>query len=151
MMNSPEPVQPVPPVSVQFPVIVGPFSVPARVSVFPAGVPDCTVNESGPVTTLSALVVTFNDPVADAAETKHEVGPPVMNSTVCTFNDPSLFTVNVVTKLSAEASPVPPLSTACQVPLAVVGAVFVVLLPQPEMANSSARSATTTSRFMFIL
>lgn len=94
------------------------------------------------------LVVTFNVPLADADETKH--GPAVMNSKPVTLNDPSPFTVNVVTKLSPEASPLPPLSTACQVPLEVVVA-GVLLLPQPEMANSSARSATTISRFMFIL
>jgi hypothetical protein len=131
--------------------MVVPFSIPDKVSVSPAGVPDCTVNVRGPVTTLF-VVVTFNVPLAVAPETKQEAGPPVMNSTLDTFNDPSPFTVNAVTKLNVEASPVPPVSTACQVPPAVVAAVVVLLPPpQPQRVNASARSATTASRFMFTL
>ncbi len=114
---------------------------------FPGGVPDCTTNDSGPVTTL-LVVVTISEPLAVAPDAKH--APAVMNSMPDTFNDPSLFTENVVTKLNPEAAPLPPLSTACQVPLAVVGAVFVGLLPpQPERVNSSARNTTIASRFMF--
>jgi len=150
MVNVPEPVQSVLPVSVHLPVITVPFSVPVRVSVLPAGVPDCTVNDRGPVTTLLPLVVTFNVPLADDPEAKQL--PVVMNSMPDMFNDASPFTENVVIKLSPDASPLPPVSTACQVPLAVAGAVFVLLLlPHPERFDASARSATTTSRFMFTL
>ncbi len=139
------------PVSVQVPVILFPVSVPVRVKVFPEGDPDATVNESGPVTTLSAPVVAVRVPLADAPDTKH--GPAVMNSIPVTFNELSPLTVNVVIKLRPEASPLPPDNTACQVPLAVVAAV-VVELPPPQLAtvNPSARSANTaTSLFMFTL
>jgi hypothetical protein len=139
------------PVKFQVPVIVGPVSVPVRVSVFPAGTPDCTVNESGPVTML-LVVVTFSEPLAVAPDWKQDVLPPVMNSMLEMFSEPSPFTVNSVTKLRVAASPTPPVSTACQVPLAVVVAVFVVPLPpQPPTIISSARSATNASRFMFTI
>lgn len=142
--------QPVPPVKLQVPVITFPFSFPVKVRVFPAGVPDCTVNDKGPVATLF-VVVTLRVPLAEDPETKQL--PMVRNSMPETLSEPSPFTVNVVTKLSVEASPVPPVNTACQVPLAVAGAVLVLLLllPQPERVDARARSATTGNRFMFTL
>lgn len=144
----PESVQSELPVRLQVPVMVVPFSVPVSVSVFPAGVPDSTVKDRGPVTTL-LVVVTVNVPLAVAPEAKHD--PAVMNSMLDMFNDPSPFTVKAVTKLSGDESPLPPVSTACQVPLAVVAAVVVLLPPQPQRVNATARSATTASRFMFTL
>jgi hypothetical protein len=139
------------PVKVQVPVIVLPISVPVRVSALPAGTPDCTVNDRGPVTML-LVVVTFRDPLAVAPDWKQESVPPVMNSMFDTFKPPPPSTVNSVTKLRVAPSPTPPVSTACQVPLAVVVAVFVVLLPpQPPTIISSARSAANANRFIFTI
>src|SRR5258708_16947974 len=125
MVKFPEPVHPLPPVSVHVPVTAPPVSAleldvpvtfPVSVRVFPAGVPDCTVYVKVPVTWFVESVVSVAVPLSTAPETKHV--PVLMKLKPVMLSGPLLFTVNAVTKFKRLTSPITPVSCPYNFPLA---------------------------------
>ncbi len=98
MVKVPVPEQPAPAI-VQVPEIVFPLSVPVRVSVLPAGVPEFTTKPNVPVVLPLTFPLTVNVPLAVWPETKH--GELLLKVKFEMVSDPPLFTASVVLKVKA--------------------------------------------------
>jgi hypothetical protein len=124
--------------------------VPVRVRAFPAGFPEFTVMFNVPVTLLAASVVSVAFPVALTPDTKQAL--VVRNVKALKLRaPPPAPTENVVTKSSAPLWPLPPTRDACQLPLADVVTVVVVLfvlVPQEQTRISNATSARIANFFI---
>ena|SRR5581483_2678381 len=134
MVNEPEPVQPVLPVSVQVPEIELPLSVPASVSVFPDGDVDWIVIPKVPLVFPLKSPVTPNDPVSVAPLAKH--GELVVKLKLVTLRVPSPLAFNDVPNWNIVLLLLPT-SVALQVPLTLFA--FELLEPHPirVMPNNS--------------
>lgn len=70
-MKLPLPVQLVPPLNVQLPVMVLPLTTPDKVRVLPPGDPDCTFNPNLPATLPLKFPLRANEPLSVSPDTKH--------------------------------------------------------------------------------
>jgi hypothetical protein len=146
MVKVPEPVHPELPVKVQLPVIVFPFTLPERTSVFPVGVPDCTVIPYLPVTFPLKSPAKVNAPVSVWPDAKH--GELVVNWKLVIFSDPSLLTVIEVPK--ANTGELPPLTRlAFQFPLMLL-AFELLFEPHPISAKPITNTITIANCFIRI-
>lgn len=139
MVNVPEPVQPVLPVSVHVPEMVLPAAVPESVSVLPAGDPERTVNPNLPFTWPLKFPLSVNEPLSDSPETKH--GELVLKLKFEIVSEPSPFTLSDVPKVkTGELLPLL-IRVAFQVPLMLDGFEFEAQSIRVKLAISSAARA----------
>jgi hypothetical protein len=139
MVNVPEPVQPVPPVSVHVPEIVLPAAVPDSVSVLPAGDPESTLKPNLPLTCPLKFPLSVNDPLSVSPETKHCEFVVKLKFEI--VSDPSPFTLSDVPKVKTGV-PLPLLvSVAFQFPLMLEGVEFEAQPIKVKLAISSAARA----------
>jgi hypothetical protein len=130
MVKVPFPVHPAEPVRVQFPLTLFPFTVPARVKVFPAGDFDCTINPSFPLRLPLKFPVAPNVPLAVSPEAKQDEF--VVKLKFVTERIPFPCEVRFVPKVKAVV-PAEPTSMAFQVPL-----ILELLEPHPTAKRVSA-------------
>ena len=142
IVNSPLPVQPVPPVRVHVPEIVLPFTVPERVSVLPDGEPDSTTKLNLPVTFPLKVPLRVNDPLAVPPETKQ--GEFEVKLKLLTLSVPSPFTRSDTPKLK-RVDWLVSLSVAFHPPLILAG-----LPPAPQPARTRHTTSTTAAVNCFI-
>jgi len=140
----PEPVQLVP-LMVHLPLIVLPCTVPFRLSVLPAGVPEFTVSPKLPVTLPLKFPLRVTEPVSVSPDTKQP--ELLVNWTFEIFNDPSPFTVSAVPKLRAVAL-LESFSVACHVPLILELELFA---PHPIRTRPHATTTVATNCLMGVI
>src|SRR5579871_3548313 len=135
MVKAPEPVQPVPPVSVQVPLMVLPVAVPVSLRVFPDGLPEATVNLK--------LPLRVKEPLSVSPDTKQ--GELVVKLKLEMVSEPSPLTARDVPKLKTVVLFVSR-SVAFHVPL--IFPELLLLDPQPAKTSPSTSSAATASRLI---
>src|SRR5579871_1409760 len=143
MVKAPEPVQPVPPVSVQVPLMVLPVAVPVSLRVFPDGLPEATVNPKLPLTLPLKLPLRVKEPLSVSPDTKQ--GELVVKLKLEMVSEPSPLTARDVPKLKTVVLFVSR-SVAFHVPL--IFPELLLLDPQPAKTSPSTSSAATASRLI---
>ena len=134
------------PLIVHLPEIVFPFAVPCKVSVFPAGVPEFTVNPNVPFVLPLKFPLRVNDPLSVSPETKHP--ELLLKVNLEMLNDPSPFTTSDVPKLKA-VTLLESINVAFHVPLTLAG-LEELFAPQPTNIRPNAMNTVATKNFNFI-